>query len=427
MARMVNRLTAVTVTKLNAPGLYFDGDGLLLKVMQGRDALTKSWVFRYRFDGKRRDMGLGPLRTFSLVEARERARQLRQQLAQNVDPLSARDNDRTKRQRESAATFKLCAEQYIASHKASWKNAKHAAQWGSTLATYAYPVIGDMPASDIDTDHILKILQPIWTTKSETAARVRGRIEVILDWAKVRGFRAGENPARWRGHMEILLPARSKVREVKHHNALPFAELPAFMQRLQKEPGNAARALEYLILTAARTTEVLEAVPEEIKDAAWIVPPERMKARKEHRVPLCLRAQALVVAAQKESKCRYLFGGWKKGRPLSNMSMLQLLKRMGSPELTAHGFRSTFKDWVSECTNYPAEVSEMALAHTIDNKVEAAYRRGDLFNKRVALMEDWARFCAGTGRPAPSPRSEELEKPRKFNELDKVLVSKGRK
>jgi integrase len=400
---MVNRLTAVTVTKLNTPGLYFDGDGLLLKVMQGRGALTKSWVFRYRFDGKRRDMGLGPLRTFSLLEARERARQLRQQLAQNVDPLSARDADHAKRQRESAATFKLCAEQYIASHKASWKNAKHAAQWGSTLATYAYPVVGELSAQDVDTDHILKILQPIWTKKSETAARVRGRIEVILDWAKVRGFRAGENPARWRGHMEILLPARSKWREVKHHTALPFSELPAFMKRLQKEPGNAARALEYLILTAARTTEVLEAVPEEIKEAIWIVPAERMKARKEHRVPLCLRAQELVAAAQKESKGRYLFGGWKKGRPLSNMAMLQLLKRMGNPELTAHGFRSTFKDWVSECTDYPAEVSEMALAHTIDNKVEAAYRRGDLFNKRVALMEDWARFCSETGKPAPSP------------------------
>lgn len=408
MARMVNRLTAVTVTKLNTPGLYFDGDGLLLKVVQGRDALIKFWVFRYRFDGKRRDMGLGSLRTFSLVEARERARQLRQQLAQNVDPLSARDGDRAKRQRESAATFKLCAEQYIASHKASWKNAKHAAQWGSTLSTYAYPVIGGLSAQDVDTDHILKILQPIWATKSETAARVRGRIEVILDWAKVRGFRAGENPARWRGHMEILLPARSKVREVKHHNALPFAGLPAFMKRLQKESGNTARALEYLILTAARTTEVLEAVPEEIKEAVWIVPAERMKARREHRVPLCLRAQELVAAAMKESKGRFLFSGWKKGRPLSNMAMLQLLKRMGNPDLTAHGFRSTFKDWVSECTHYPAEVSEMALAHTIDNKVEAAYRRGDLFNKRVALMEDWARFCAGTGKGGRLPAPSEL-------------------
>ena len=396
MGRMVNRLTAVTVTKLNTPGLYFDGDGLLLKVVQGRDALTKSWVFRYRFDGKRRDMGLGPVRTFSLVEARERARQIRQQLMQNIDPLSARDADRAKRQRDNAAVFKICAEQYIASHKASWKNVKHAAQWSSTLVTYAYPVIGDMPASDVVTDHILKILQPIWTIKPETAARVRGRIEVILDWAKVRGFRSGENPARWRGHIEILLPARSKVREVKHHTALPFTELPAFMQRLQKEPGNAARALEYLILTAARTTEVLEAIPEEIKDAVWTVPPERMKARKEHRVPLCHRAQVLVAAAQKDSKGPYLFGGWKKGRPLSNMSMLQLLKRMGNPELTAHGFRSTFKDWVSECTHYPSEVSEMALAHTIDNKVEAAYRRGDLFRKRIALMEDWARFCWGT-------------------------------
>ena len=350
-------------------------------------------------------MGLGPLRTFSLVEARERARQIRQQLAQNVDPLSARDADRAKRQRDSAATFKLCAEQYIASHKASWKNAKHAAQWSSTLITYAYPVIGDMPASDVDTDQILKILQPIWTTKAETAARVRGRIEVILDWAKVRGFRAGENPARWRGHIEILLPARSKVRNVKHHTALPFNELPDFMKRLRKESGNAARALEYLILTAARTTEVLEAVPEEIKDAVWVVPAERMKARKEHRVPLCRRAQELVAVAMKDPKGLYLFGGWKKGRPLSNMSMLQLLKRMGSPELTAHGFRSTFKDWVSEHTHYPAEVSEMALAHTIDNKVEAAYRRGDLFNKRIALMNDWANFCAGnTERFEPATR-----------------------
>jgi integrase len=395
MGRMVNRLTAVTVTKLNAPGFYFDGDGLLLKIAQGRLGPTKSWVFRYRFNGKRRDMGLGPLRTFTLAEAREQARLLRQQVMRNIDPLSARDSERAQRQREKAVTFRICAEQYIASHKSSWKNAKHIAQWTSTLATYVYPVIGDLPAQDIETDHILNVLQPIWSAKPETAARVRGRIEVILDWAKVRNFRSGENPARWRGHIEILLPARSKVRNVKHHSALPFAELPNFVQRLQKEPGIGARALEYLILTAARTSEVLEAAPEEIKDAVWIVPPDRMKAHKEHRVPLCERAQELATAAKKSSDGRFLFAGRKKNRPMSNMAMLQLLKRMGYLDLTAHGFRSTFKDWAAECTTYSAEVSEMALAHTIDNKVEAAYRRGDLFIKRAALMNDWACFCAG--------------------------------
>lgn len=412
MAQTINKLTATKVAQVTRPGRYGDGAGLYLQVSKNTAGhINKSWIFLFRRDGRNREMGLGPITTFGLAEAREKALQCRRLLYEGVDPIEARRIAKAKTKLEAAksVTFKICAERYIAAHRAAWKNAKHSKQWDSTLETYVYPVIGDLPVQDIDVGLVMQIVEPIWSAKAETAGRVRGRIEVILDWARVRGFRTGENPARWRGHLDKLLPARSRVRRVKHHTALPYAELPAFMTKLRAQEGMSARALEFLILTAARTGEVLEAVPEEIRDAVWIVPAERMKAGKEHRVPLSRAALAVVETAHKEKQGRYLFPGWGKNtdRPLSNMAMLTLLERMRYPTLTAHGFRSTFKDWASETTSHAPEAVEMALAHTIDDKVEAAYRRGDMFAKRVALMADWASFCAGeweTGTVVPITR-----------------------
>jgi len=398
MVRQINRLNALSVNRVSVKGLYPDGDGLYLQVTRN-DAgdINKSWLLRFWLRGKTREMGLGSLKRFNLAEARERARRARQLVVDGVDPIEARDAERLKAAQEAAksVTFKVCAEKYINAHRAAWKNAKHAAQWTATLETYVYPVIGNLPVQSVDTGMISEILEPIWATKAETAGRVRGRTEVILDWARVRGFRAGENPARWRGHLDKLLPARSRVRTVKHHAALPFSELPAFMHQLRDENGVAARALEFLILTAARTSEVLELPPEEIHDMLWTVPAARMKADKEHRVPLSTRARHIVDEMAKRYEGPFVFPGLKLNKGLSNMALLKLLARMGRPDLTAHGFRSTFRDWASESTSHAPDAVEMALAHTIDNKVEAAYRRGDLFNKRVALMEDWQFFCAG--------------------------------
>ena len=296
-------------------------------------------------------------------------------------------------------TFRQCTERYIDAHRPGWSNPKHAAQWQATLATYAYPVIGGVPVKKIGangegTDLIMKVLEPIWYIKTETASRVRGRIEAILDWAKARGYRDGENPARWKGHIDKLLPAKAKVAPVKHHSALPYPDVPEFMAKLRQQEGIAARALEFTILTAARTSEVLLAKRTEVdrKARMWIVPAERMKARKEHRVPLCDAAMGIIDAMRGNSE--FIFPGAKRGGPMSNMAMTMLLDRMGvRPQATTHGFRSAFRDWGAEATRYPNEQLEMAIAHTVSNKVEAAYRRGDLLNKRHKLMADWEAFC----------------------------------
>ena len=354
---------------------------------------AKSWIYRYMTNGRRHDMGLGPLHALSLADARAKATELRKQRTDHVDPLQVRQSERMAERLEAAKamTFQQCAERYIEAHKAGWKNVKHGDQWAATLATYVYPLLGDLSVQVIDTALVMKALAPIWTTKTETASRVRGRIESILDWATTSGFRQGENPARWRGHLDNLLPKKGKVQKVEHHPALPYADMGAFMAALRGQDGIAARALEYTILTAARTGEVIGARWEEIDlpGAVWTVPPNRMKAGKEHRIPLSLRAVAIVQAMQGVGG-EFVFPGGKKGRPLSNMAMLALLKRMDRGDLTAHGFRSSFRDWAAECTDVPHEVCEMALAHTIGNKAEAAYRRGDLFDKRRALMEAWS-------------------------------------
>jgi integrase len=287
---------------------------------------------------------------------------------------------------------------YIAGYRAGWRNPKHASQWQATLATYAEPVIGGLSVQAVDTALVLKVLEPIWTVKPETAGRVRGRIESILDWAKVRGYRTGENPARWRGHLDKLLPARSKVRRVEHHAALPYAELPGFLVSLRQQAGIAARALEFAICTAARTGEVIGARWGEIDllDKTWTLPATRMKAGKEHRVPLSARALAILkeMQAHRHADNAFVFPGAKPGRPLSNMVFLMLLRRIGRGDVTAHGFRSTFRNWAAERTSFPAEVAEMALAHTVSDKTVAAYNRSDLFERRRRLMSAWTTFCA---------------------------------
>jgi len=293
-------------------------------------------------------------------------------------------------------TFKDCAERHIAAHKAAWRNNKHAAQWPGTLITYVHPSFGSLAVQTVDVGLVVKVLEPIWTEKPETASRVRGRIEAILDWATARGYRQGENPARWRGHIENLLPKKSKVRRVEHHAALPYPETAAFMVELRQQDGVAARALEFAILTAARTGEVIGGRWDEIDFAErlWTVPAERMKAGKEHRVPLSDAAMTILQTLRDTREGDFIFPGNWAGRPISNMAMLMLLRRMGRSDLTAHGFRSSFRDWAAECTTFPAEVAEMALAHVVGDKVEAAYRRGDLFQKRREIMDAWSKSCA---------------------------------
>ncbi|MGH7031548.1 MAG: tyrosine-type recombinase/integrase [Steroidobacteraceae bacterium] len=402
--RVRQRLTAAAVRTakcgISATGrpygrLHADGGGLYLRVDPGG---AKSWVFRYAIAGRQRDLGLGSAADYTLAEARERALEARKLVGDGQDPVEVR----AERRRASAIaaasgmTFRECAEAYIAAHRAGWRNPKHAAQWPATLATYVYPVFGKLPVQAVDTGLVMKALegnvaepgeppQPLWTAKPETASRVRGRIEAVLDWGRARGYRDGENPARWKGHLDNLLPARAKVRRVEHHAALPYAELPGFMAALRERDGLAARALEFAILTAARTGEVIGARwPEIDLDARlWTIPGNRMKAGREHRVPLSEPAAALLTARG------------ERPFPVSNMAMLMLLRRMGRADLTVHGFRSAFSDWCAEQTNTPSEVREMALAHTVGDKVEAAYRRGDLFEKRRQLAEAWSQYCGG--------------------------------
>lgn len=407
MARTVSRLSAVAVSKSSAPGMYADGGGLYLRITPTG---TKSWIFRFMLHRRAREMGLGPFPAISLAAARSSAAECRRLRALGIDPIESRKEKHVTARLEAAksTTFKSAAESYIATQAAGWRNRKHASQWRATLETYAYPVFGHLPVEAVDTPLVLKVLEPIWSTKTETANRVRGRIEAVLDSAKVRDLRRGENPARWRGHLENLLPKRSKVQRVKHHPALPYAEAGAFIAQLRKREGIAALALEFLILTATRTSETIGAQWMELnlQDAVWTIPAERIKAGKEHRVPLSVPAMAVLKQMQKISAVRqpvsFVFPGAKPQTQLSNMSLLALIRRMrpAGPDLTAHGFRSTFRDWAAERTNYPREVAEMALAHAVSDKVEAAYRRGDLFTKRKRLMDDWAKYLDATQSPA---------------------------
>jgi integrase len=409
MVHATGRLTALKVEKAKKPGMYSDGGGLYLRVTPEG---TKNWVLRYMLDRKAHWMGLGPLALYGLQEARARALDARRKRHEGIDPIEARRAERARLRLDAAkaVTFRKCAESYINSHRAGWRNDKHASQWGATLATYAYPIIGSLPVQAVDTGLVLRALESIWSTKPETASRLRGRIESVLDFAKVRGYRDGDNPARWRGHLAKLLPARSKVRAVEHHAALPYSELPAFLATLREQEGNAARALEFLVLTGARTGEVIGARWSEIDllDEIWIVPASRMKAHREHRVPLSPRALTILreiqAAPSGTSNNASVFPGGKAGKPLSNMAFLMLLRRMGRADLTAHGFRATFKTWASERTSFQNEIIEASLAHITGGKVGQAYMRGDLFEKRRRLMQQWATYC--TAEPTVEQRGK---------------------
>lgn len=393
MGRQLNRLSAKAIAIKKDSGLYCDGGGLYLQVTASG---SKTWIFRFRSPLTRRlrDMGLGPVHSVGLAEAREKATAQRVALLSGLDPIEAREEENRRKAMEAAKaiTFSQCAASYVESHRAGWRSVKHAEQWATTLGTYADPVIGPLPVQEVDTGLVLKILEPIWSKKPETASRLRGRIENILDWAKARGYRSGENPARWKGHLNQLLPALSKKHRVKHHKAMPFPEVGAFVAKLRELSGVSARCLEFTILTAARTGEAINAKPEEfdLANATWTAPASRMKAKKEHRVPLSPRAVE-IVREMLMLEQDYLFPSTRKGKPVSNMAMLNLLDRMGV-RVTVHGFRSSFRDWAAERTAFPHEVCEMALAHTIPNAAEAAYRRGDLFEKRGKLMNTWADF-----------------------------------
>lgn len=383
MGRAIHRLSARSITATSARGYYADGGGLYLQVSQ---AGNKSWVFRFTLHGRSREKGLGPLSIVSLAAARAKAAECRALVLAKVDPIN---HDAS---RGECPVFDTAARDYIEQNKAAWKNAKHAEQWTNTLTTYATPVIGNMLVRDITTAEIVRILSPIWQTKTETASRVRGRIETILDFAKVSGYRDGENPARWRGHLDKILPKRSKVAKVVHHPAMPYAEVPAFIRDLRKRNGVGAACLEFTILTAVRSREATGAVPAEFSSQAalWVIPEGRMKAGREHRVPL--PARALEIAQAQPRMGPFVFPG-PKGEEQSENAMLAVLKRMGKGDFTVHGFRSSFRDWAADQTDYPNEVVEMALAHTVKDKTEAAYRRGDLLDKRRALMADWAAYC----------------------------------
>lgn len=394
MGRQINRLSARGVTTMIKSGYHADGGGLYLQVSRTQ---TRSWLFCFTLRGRSREMGLGELALVPLAEARQRALDCRRMLRDGIDPIDARRLERKAALLAEARTVTLqdCALAYIEAHRAGWRNAKHAEQWRSTLQTYVFPTLGVLPVQDVDTALIMRVVEPIWQTKTETASRVRGRLEAILDWATVRRYRQGDNPARWRGHLDHLLPRRAKVQMVVHHPALQFDLMGAFMTSLVQKGGVAAYGLAFQILTAARTGEVIGARWDEIDETKrlWTIPGCRMKAGREHRVALSSAVIRLLGTMRRLRQSEHVFPGQRVGMPLSNMAFLTLLRRMGRADLTAHGFRSSFRDWAAERTEHPRDLIEMALAHSIGDKVEAAYRRGDMFEKRCRLMEDWARHC----------------------------------
>jgi integrase len=403
VARPFHKLNPGSVKRTTEVGMHADGGGLYLQVSRFG---TKSWIYRYMLDGRRREMGLGPYPAVSLAVAREKAAECRRMAkGERIDPIAARKAQREQKRLDAAkmTTFRQCGDAHVTAKEAGWRNPKHRAQWRSTLVTYVYPVFGSQPVQAIDVELVMKVLEPIWTTKPETASRVRGRIESILDYAAARGWRQGENPARWRGYLDKLLPKKTDVRPVKHHAALPYAEIGDFMIELRQEEGIAACALAFTILTVGpRTGGTIPARWPEIDRRArlWTIPGERMKGKgeKEFKVPLSDAAMAILKEMHKIRQNEFIFPGAKAGRPISNMAMLMMLRRMGRRDLTVHGFRSTFKDWASDRTNFPREIIEMALAHTIPDKLEAAYRRGEALVKRRQLMNKWARYCATARR-----------------------------
>jgi integrase len=402
VTRSLNRLTSLKVARAKRPGMYADGGSLYLRVAEGG---SKQWVFRYVVNGRLRDMGIGPTHThtLTLAEARERATEARKLRLDGIDPI-AHKRARVAALRAAdakAMTFKQCAEGFIRDNGAEWTNAKHRQEWETSLIKYVYPTLGSLPVAAIDTPLVLRCLKPIWTTIPETASRVRGRIENVIGWATVHHYRSGDNPARWNGLLEHALPARSRVAKVEHHAALPYAQIGDFMAKLRQNSSTGARAVEFIVLTAARLGEAINATWDEIdtKGRLWTVPAERMKGGREHRVPLSDAAIALLTQMATIRHSDYVFPGSRAGRPVGENTPVRLAKEAAGADITLHGFRSSFRDWAAERTAFPREVAEMALAHAIPNAVEAAYRRGDLFEKRRRLMDSWSDYCA---KPAAS-------------------------
>ena len=389
----IEKLTAIKVARISKPGKYADGKGLYLQVTK---TLVKSWLFRYELHKVEHAMGLGPVHTVGLAEARELARHARLLLIEGIDPIQhkAEAIEKAKAIQAKNKSFDECTAEYIKSHKDSWTNEKHQKQWEKTLLDYASPQFGRMNVRLITTELVLRVLEPIWKTKTETATRVRERIERVLSWAATMGYREGENSARWHGHLEELLPAPSKIKKVKHHPSLPYREVGAFYRLLQVEKGIAVRALQFTILTACRTGEVISAKWEEFDFALgiWEIPEERMKAKKLHRVPL-VKEMLEILERVRGLDPVWVFPGRFKGRPMSNMAMSNVLERMQRSDVTVHGFRSTFRTWFADLTDYPKDMGELALAHAVGSAVEEAYQRSDLFERRRAMMVDWAAWC----------------------------------
>jgi len=391
-------LNSLSIKSINSVGKHADGRGLYLQVSKWG---TKSWIFRYQLNGRRREMGLGSISDLSLSEARKEIEVHRQLLLKGEDPKIRRDSDKNKLQKRQAWTFDDCANGYIEAHKHSWTNVKHESQWRNTLSTYASPVIGKLPVEEITTNWVMRVIEPIWYAKTETANRVRSRIEKVLSWAIARNYRDQPNPAIWKGNIKELLPSRSSIAKQKHHAALPYSEVSNFMLNLNSRTSVSAYALQFTILTAARTTEVLLAGWNEIDvdNKLWTIPEERMKSKRTHRVPLS--DQVINLLNQLPRLNQWIFPSPHKGKHLSNNAMLKILKKqMERPDLTVHGFRSTFRDWCAEVSDFPRELAEAALAHVLADKTEAAYQRGDLLEKRRVLMQEWASYVDSTGLSA---------------------------
>ena len=402
MSKAANRLTAKRIERLKKAGRYHDGYGLVLQITKGG---SRSWILRYQRHGRERMLGLGPLHTVSLKEARERAKKARLQLLDGEDPIQARREKRIQTRLEAVreanlVTFRAAAERFLAAHEGAWKNAVHREQWRKTLSAYAYPIIGSLPVQAIDTDWVLQVLEPIWTSRQQTATRLRGRIERIIDWAKARGLRDGENPARWRGHLDKLL--QKPTAKAKHLAAMPYRDVPVFVAELRAREGVAARAFEFTILTAARTGEVVGATWGEIDlaERVWAIPASRMKANEEHRVPLSGRVVEILAGLPREEGNDFVFIGTRPQTGLSKTAMREMLYAMRGKGVTVHGFRSAFSDWAHEQTNAKSEVVEMALAHAVGSDVERAYRRTKLFERRREFMETWERFCGMQEQPS---------------------------
>jgi hypothetical protein len=405
--------THLFVAKAKTKGCYRVAENLYLQV---DDKGNKSWLFRYMFDGKPRKMGLGSFSDLSLADASDEAAKCRGQIKQGIDPLAVRQGEKIKAKAAATLavakgkTFRQCAETYIEDHKDGWRNAKHIWQWSNSLEKFAYPMFGNLPVQDVDVTLVTEALKPIWKKKNETATRVRGRIESILDWAKVRGYRQGENPARWRGYLENLLPKPSKVHQIQHYPSLPYDQINDFIAALTKEDGLAALALQLVIYTASRSGEVLKAKWSEfdLKQKTWVIPASRTKTKiRDHKIPLSNPAMEILRDLEKKKVGEYVFFGKDLKKPLSDMAMLALIRRLNAvgknprwvdgrtkEPIVSHGFRSTFRDWCAEQTNYPREIAEAALSHIVGNKVEAAYLRTDHFDKRKQLMGAWAKYCA---------------------------------